>query len=376
VVAALLLTACIVVPPPPPDFTQPPPESSVSGAPSQTRPVDVTEASPTGGIAALEAEAITGRNIEMPRGFDSAAVVSCDDPGIAASRCPFGQKIIQVYFRELQSNVDGGNPDSAESLMSVNNIRLSEWLADFLSRTGRFDIRTRDQGLIIAVAGSVADQGVDAAQRYFARQDFSAPDVVLRINARKSASFIYRGTYGEAIYALNLSGAFIDPATQHILSGPRIRDIQVRSLPLQYVMVNGQYYTGFDITSDEAVAAEYEKLADKAFRLIANAVLNYSPSGGRVIALQGDRFELDRGSTRGVQSNETMIVFVEEGGIAEPIAVARVQAGVARSSGVITNWKATATADRIRSASADHAVDGGQYHLYAISVGAPGGYEY
>lgn len=228
----------------------------------------------------------------------------------------------------------------------------------------------------MTVAGMASDQGVAGINQFTEREKPSLPDVVLRVNARKSASFTYKGTYGEVTYGLGLSGVFIDPYTQRMLSEPRIKDIQRYSKPERYVLVNGQYYTGFNISDRGTVAAEYQQLANDAFRLVVNAVLNYSPSGGRVVALHGDRFELDRGSSRGIQSNESMIVFVDDGGLAEPIASARVQGGVDRSSGVIQHWKPTPRAAAIKAASVDRTLTGDQLQIFAVSVGAPQGYEY
>jgi hypothetical protein len=373
----LTLASCIVIPPPPPDLSvAPPPQQDQSGgAPRQTHAADLTVEATSQGAVANAPEAFSGNDIELPRAFDTAALESCGtdrDP----LQCPFRQKIVQIYFQDVRADISGGDAEAASSVMSVDNILMSEWLADFLSRTGRFDIRTRDDNLLIAVEGTVEAQGDAATQAYWARKQFTAPDIVLRVSARKSASFVYRGVYGEATYGINLSGAFIDPATQRMLSTPRVKDIQVHSDPEKYWIVNGQYVNGFNIADRGSVAALYEQLANQAFRLIVNAVMNYNPSGGRIVSLHGDRFELDRGATLGVQSNETMIVFVDDNGITEPIAVARVEAGVERSSGVISNWKTTSVAEAIRSAARTSPIDGRQYHLYAVSVGAPEGYAY
>src|SRR5664279_2129465 len=71
-------------------------------------------------------------NIELPRGFDAAAVANCEAESANPRRCPFGPKIVQIYFRDMTLDIAGGDATAAESLASANSQRLLEWLTDFL----------------------------------------------------------------------------------------------------------------------------------------------------------------------------------------------------------------------------------------------------
>jgi hypothetical protein len=254
---------------------------------------------------------------------------------------------------------------------------LSEWLVNLLARTARFHIITRDDEVINAEGKieRLADRRVAIAET-LRRRRLTMPDFVLRIDATKTAEYVYRGNYGDARYILHLTSGFLDHHTGEILSSPSIPESRISSEPQKYISVNGRYYTGFDYTNPGNIERIYHDLAEQAFKISVNALLQSIPSTGRVLAIKDGRFTLDRGAEAGVFPGETMILFREHSGLLEPLAVSTVQPGRGRSAGIIVRWKKSPAADDTRLKSTGVAFNAENQRIFAASVGMPEGYRY
>jgi hypothetical protein len=315
--------------------------------------------------------------IEIPRGFDARDIKHCSQKNAEPWNC-LRRKIIRVFVRRNESSANRvGMPSATAALDSVDNVKLSEWLGNMLARTNRFHVVTRDEE-IINEEGKIArriDRGKAVAEE-IRRHRVLSPDFILRVDVTKSVEFIYRASYGDATYRLDLSAAFLNQHTREILSYPVIPDTRVTSDARKYVMVNGRYYTGWDFRSKANVEAVFRDLVSKGFRAGTNALLQSIPSTGKVQTISGNNFTLDRGIEAGVLPGETMIIFQDYGGVLKPLAVAVVQPGRGQSAGLIVRWKNSATADAMRERANRGVFDARRERIFAASVGIPADYRY
>ena len=355
--------------------TSPPPLTARPA--SQTIGVPLAVSPQTSLAAGRSAYEFNDAMIEIPRGFDARDVKHCSQKNAEPWNC-LRRKIIRVFVRRNKSSVNrAGGPSKTAALDSIDNVKLSEWLGNMLARTNRFRVVTRDDE-IINEEGRIArlTDRREAVAETLRRRRVLSPDFILRVDVTKSAEFVYRASYGDATYHLDLSAVFLDQHTREILSDPVIPDTRVASDPHKYVKVNGRYYAGWDYRSRPNVESVFRDLVSKGFRAGTNALLQSIPSTGKVRTISGMNFTLDRGIESGVLPGETMIIFQDYRGALKPLAVAVVQPGRGQSAGHIVRWKNSTTAESVRDRANRGVLDARRERIFAASVGMPSDYRF
>lgn len=367
----IILTGCVSQ-----TTTTTPPLLTVKPA-SQTIEVPLAVSTQTSLLTSRSAYEFDDAMIEIPRGFDARDIKHCSQENSEAWNC-LRRKIIRVFVRRNESAVNQEDVSSAASaLNSVDNVKLSEWLGNMLARTNRFRVVTRDDEIINEEGMIVLQNDVGkAVEESLYRKRVLSPDFILRVDVTKSVEFIYRATYGDATYHLDLSTAFLDQHTREILSDPVIPDTRVASDARKYVMVNGKYYTGWDFRSKTNVESVFRDLVSQGFRAGTNALLQSIPSTGKVQTISGNNFTLDRGIEAGVLPGETMILFQDYGGVLKPLAVAIVQPGRGQSAGLIVRWKKSKPAEIVRKHASSGIFDAKYERIFAAGIGMPADYRY
>lgn len=92
----------------------------------------------------------------------------------------------------------------------------------------------------------------------------------------------------------------------------------------QFVGITGRITAGFDDTMPENEKRRIEHAALKALVEIANRLGNEFPVGGRIVGTtaSGEKLTLDKGELDGIGANQMCVVFVNDGGVDIPIALA------------------------------------------------------
>ena len=92
----------------------------------------------------------------------------------------------------------------------------------------------------------------------------------------------------------------------------------------QFVGITGRITGGFDDKNPENEKRRIEHAALKALVEIANRLGNEFPVGGRIVGTtaSGEKLTLDKGELDGIGANQMCVVFVNDGGVDVPIALA------------------------------------------------------
>lgn len=324
--------------------------SGMALAGSQTVTQELRDISDAALTVAKPAQDFTDADIKVPKGFDLRGIDTCTGLPLEPPTCPLRKYIVRIDVHNEGMQPHSGGID--EPWEAVNDVRLSEWLSDYINNIGRFRVVSR-----------------------YASSPLR-PDAVLRVSAKKTAQYTYKGTYGEAVYGLTLSSTFLDPVTGEMRQNPRIPQLLVQSTPQEYIIVNGRIVVGMNFADKGNVEAEFQRLSARSFQGVVNTLLNEMPSTAQVIAIRGSRIRLDRGIESGILNEETMVVIQEIGSVLEPLAVAEVIPGQGSSHGTIHRWKQNPAAAQIRRHSEGTGLDTLGSNIFAISVGPPASYKY
>lgn len=80
--------------------------------------------------------------------------------------------------------------------------------------------------------------------------------------------------------------------------------------------------------------------AMKALMVVANKLGNTFPVGGKIVGVSGsgDRMQLDKGFEDGIGKNQQCVIFVNDGGVDVPLALAEATPGTDKSSLRVYKW--------------------------------------
>ena len=139
-----------------------------------------------------------------------------------------------------------------------------------------------------------------------------------KVTATKEKEKRYNDTL--VIYEVDVDYSCEDLKTGDVAFAGRAKGRTARS---QFVGITGRITGGFNDTPENEKQA-IEQAALKAVVEIANSLGNEYPVGGRVIGTTatGEKLTLDKGELDGIGANQMCVVFVNDGGVDIPIALA------------------------------------------------------
>lgn len=181
-------------------------------------------------------------------------------------------------------------------------------------------------------------------------------DLILtgRITVTKERQDRYNDTL--IIYEVECDFSCEDLKTRTVKFAEKARGRTARSQVISY---SGRTLAGYD-ESDESQAITHAAL--KALAVVANKLGNTFPVGGRIIgaSTSGTRMQLDKGFEDGIGAQQQCVIYVDDGGVDIPFALAEASPGNGESSLHIYKW--------------NHRYDEDAEHLYDLYEKDPKGF--
>ncbi|MDD1780817.1 hypothetical protein LRP49_06340 [Enterovibrio sp. ZSDZ35] len=338
-------------------------------------------------IIGKAAEDFTDADIEVPAYFSTQGLEFCHfEQGSAEtdSRCPLAKKTVRIYFSDVKNEVAGDATgtvfkDISASINAYDIKALENALENQFAGVNRFRILTRDNRIVNkAMEEIINEEGLDVVADKRDNSQKLTTDYLINVDVLKTADMMYGAKHSLYSSSIDYSTSVLDPYTKEKLSYPNIGRIKVNNFDVREkekftsVIVNGDYYRGFNYASASDVTAVYNSMATRGFDIMLSRLLTEMPATGQVSGIRGDRVVLDRGQNAGVLPNETMVIFEYSAGFVDPVGVARFSPSAIGAQGKIVRWKDSKIADNIRDQAEE-----GRYiptrdaRLFAVSVGVP-----
>ena len=218
---------------------------------------------------------------------------------------------MNVFFESITGREKVVNSDGRlveRELAASQN--LGARLQGAMAELNRFTVRSDyNRGAALAENIRRGEEGV--------KQD---ADISLscKVTATKEKEKRYHDTL--VIYEVHVDYSCEDLKTGDVAFAGHAKGRTARS---QFVGVTGRVTGGFQDTPDNERQA-IEQAALKAVVEIANRLGNEYPVGGRITGTTatGEKLTLDKGELDGVGANQMCVVFVNDGGVDIPIALA------------------------------------------------------
>ncbi|MDR9829193.1 hypothetical protein RCJ22_26745 [Vibrio sp. FNV 38] len=339
-------------------------------------------------IIGKAAHDFTNQDIEVPAYFNTQGLQFCTyEAEEKDSRCPLAKKTIRMYFGDVNTdvseNLQGKSADvfnaMHSSIGSFQTKALENTLENQFAGVNRFRILTRDTASVNAAMEEIlADEGAqNVAQKMGGRTPLST-DYIMKVDVLKTGDMLFGSTQSLFQTSMEMSTGVIDPYTREKISYPNIGKIRVSNFDVRNkdsyttVIANGDYYRGFNYTSNKDVDSVMNEMASRGFDIMLTRLLKEMPASAQVMGIKGDRISLDRGQNAGVLPNETMVVFEYSAGFVEPIGVATVNPSQTSSQGKIVRWKDSRLAKQVKTtADEDIYRPDRDRRIFAVSVGVP-----
>lgn len=238
-------------------------------------------------------------------------------------------------FRKLQMGVAfdsiGGVDKKTGEALSIDP-NLSTRLQTEMAKLKRFTIFSAHNrgGVMFFQDLSDVEEGVTLAEA----EDVRDIDIVLtgKITVTKERQDRYNDTV--LIYEVECDFSCEDLKTRTVKFAEKAKGRTARKVLLSF---SGRKTAGFD-DSDEQQAIT--QAAMKALAVVANKLGNTYPVGGKVagISASGDRMTLGKGFEDGVGNKQQCVVYVDDGGVDVPIALAEASPASDKSTLTVYKW--------------------------------------
>lgn len=338
-------------------------------------------------IIAKEAIDFDDADIEIPAYFNTQGLQFCSyEPEETDTRCPLAKKTIRMYFGDVKDDVGTAENKTKRvfsqirhSVASYDVKLLENTLENQFAGVNRFRILTRDTQMLDKGLNEIfEEEGSANLGKKLAENKKLTTDYLLKVDVLKTANMMYGNKQSLFESTIEITTGVINPYTREKLSYPNIGKIRVSNFDVRdrkkytSVIINGDYYRGFNYSSQSDVNAVFNDMASRSFDIMLTRLLKEMPATAQVLGVKRDRVSLDRGQNAGVLPNETMIIFDYSAGFAEPIGVATVNPSAQSAQGKIIRWKNSALASDIKNSSKKGIYrPSRERKLFAVSVGVP-----
>lgn len=223
-------------------------------------------------------------------------------------------------FRKLQMGVAFEvlpGVDAKTGAPLLINPGLSKRLEGEMSKLKRFAIFSMHNRGGVTFFQEVAD--VDGQVNLREATNVKDIDLILTASLRVTKNRIDRYNDTILIYEVSCDVSCEDLKTRTVKFSETARGRTARKVLLSYT---GKLRAGFD-EADEQQAIE--QAATKALASVANKLGNTFPVGGAVsgITASGERMTMKAGSEEGIGDKQQCVIFVDDGGVDVPIALAK-----------------------------------------------------
>lgn len=164
----------------------------------------------------------------------------------------------------------------------------------------------------------------------------SAPTIDYILNARVTVTKERQDRYNDVliIYEVECDFNCEELKTRTVKFAEKAKGRTARK---QIFSITGQAIAGYQETEEKQAITQ---AAMKALAMVANKLGNTFPVGGRVTACtsSGTRMTIDKGFEDGIGKNQQCVVFVNDGGVDVPIALAEAAPSTDSSNLEIYRW--------------------------------------
>ncbi|WP_026972847.1 hypothetical protein [Aliagarivorans marinus] len=358
--------------------------------PSQTTELKSSSGADSKVIVGKSAYNFEDKDIEVPAYFNTQGLQFCSYESIETdSRCPLAKKTIRIFFGDVNTSLSDQVQSSSKvfeqmhnSIGSFNSQALNNVLETQFAGVNRFRILASDTSSISEMLKVIMEQeGADSVANKLSTKSAVSTDYVMKVDVIKTGDMLFGSKQSLFQTSLDLTAGIIDPYTSERLSYPNVGKIRVSNFDVRdkgdftTVIANGNYYRGFNYTSEADVGSVLNEMASRSFDIMLSRLLTEMPATAQVLGIKDDRISLDRGQNAGILPNETMVVFEYSAGFVEPVGVAKVNPSAQSAQGQIIRWKKAKTADSIKQDAKDSIYrPNGDRKLFAVSVGVPAEY--
>lgn len=238
-------------------------------------------------------------------------------------------------FRKLQLGVafeavDGKDLKTGEPL--IVSRELSTRLQTEMAKLKRFTVFSAHNRAGVTYFQELSN--VEGNVKLTKATDVKDLDLILSgtITVTKERQDRYNDTL--LIYEVECDFSCEDLRTRQVKFAEKAKGRTARKQVLSY---SGRKIAGYS-EADEQQAIE--QAAMKALAVVANKLGNTYPVGGRVtgISSTGNRMTLDKGFEDGVGNAQQCVIFVDDGGVDVPIALAQASPSTDSSNLVVYRW--------------------------------------
>jgi hypothetical protein len=328
------------------------------------------------------------QDIEVPAYFNTQGLQFCEFSAVETdSRCPLAKKTIRVHFNNIETHTDADIKANSNQLFeqvqqsvgAFESQALINSLENQFAGVNRFRLITGDNATLNQSLDKIlAEEGAQSVAQRSANSATVSTDYIMSVDVLKSADMMFGAKQSMFNANLQMSTGFINPYTRERVSYPNIGQVAVANTdvrdPQEFatIIVNDQYYRGFNYSNPVDVSAMFAAMASSGFNVMLSRLLTEMPATAQVAGIRGDRISLDRGQNAGVLPNETMVIFEYSAGFVDPIGVAIVTPSMNSAQGQIVRWKNSNIAKQVqRSAASSTYQPAADKQLFAVSVGVP-----
>ncbi|MEZ9191690.1 hypothetical protein AB4133_20560 [Vibrio sp. 10N.286.52.F8] len=359
-----------------------------STQPSQTVSKANQATSSSNVIVGKSAHDFSDDDIQVPAYFNTQGLQFCSYEAVETdSRCPLARKTIRVHFNDINTQLNRGEQQSSGKVFDELHTSINAFNVDGLvaalenqfAGVNRFRIITADSDAVNqSLERILAEEGASQVAERNSQRAAVSTDYVMSIDVTKSADMMFGAEQSLFHSSMDMSTGFIDPYTRERLSYPNIGRTTTSNFDVRpkgdfaSIIVNGNYYRGFNYTSPQDVSGVMAGMATRSFDVMLSRLLTEMPATSQVLGIRGNQISLDRGQNAGILPNETMVIFEYSAGFVEPIGVASVTPSMQSAQGNMVRWKNDNIAKNIQSEAQKGIYQPDRNRqLFAVSVGVP-----
>jgi len=251
----------------------------------------------------------------------------------------------------------------------IDNGIIAKLLENELARTKRYEILTRncdacDYEVAFQAENTVEDGAIQTGEQL-------NPDFVLETSIALGSVIKKKSDHNEIIFRSLVTTKVVNPTTGQIIHS--FEPIRHNMPAKRFFAIEGKFLGGFDYRKQNELQEAYKEAAQKAIQVLVNRTMDYYPVGGRVTDYAYGQFGIDSGIAQGFATAQPVVLFLQRGNMAIPLASAEVVPGTNNGSGEIWKWKeGSRAADDVRKkldAMGEEFLK--RNKVYAVSVGTP-----
>ncbi len=175
-----------------------------------------------------------------------------------------------------------------------------------------------------------------------------------------------RVDHNEFLYIVRLDYQLIDVQTGEIIEADYAEGRAKRTFVR---LPSGRFLGGFDYRSGELDPVNQAAL--NALKIVGHRLGNALPLGGHVLAMRGDRIQIDKGVSEGFMGKQVVVVYTNDFGMDVPIALAELTPSDHTAVGRIFKWSDEPEAEELVEELQSDPTFVLRNDVFVVSIGMP-----